>query len=664
MAKKDITGKLLRAEDEAMAMINGALAILQKFPQLNEAEPYLNQMDFRMNPFQLLLQLFKNTAGYDYVINLISKYIAYVVPELEVAVRGLILTTLRNMLSCSVNPLMTADFLREGITFTVDEIDLLDTLRYSPFDQKVGKYFYFGTEELQSVDDLKFCNDMDAFIWYVINRSNQRCVWKSPQYRNPEKYGPLDPETYQERTKKGDGIITLDFYEKAINAIDADGNPYKMQRPYNNCLHVFIGDARGMLALESDLSTAETNLSKKEREIEKVNEELENIGYDLDEIYDEQQKLEEQLANEEITQDEYGLANKKLESKKKKKEKKEKELNNILSKSKTKKQEFQAEIALYKRKIKSDLKEIFGSFQAGRNYYTMHPLIEFNIDYMMSLRFFDKKVLTARLIDVLLGLPKFEASFSWKRELVKSEVRKMVSMIAESDDITVSDCFFTFSNDDYDAMSRQAELKKAGLISVNGNEIGGEEIDVESLLSNLNGITPGASNETIQSVIKGTLTEMSGYVTNTNYTRVRKVDIQFGLIEYFLDSLCYALVSAVLSPKTYLLILINLKVLGRGTDFSLEQFLQAFKNLIVQLIRTIRDMLLNYLVNELMKIVEQLAKEVMNKLVIEQAEYYAILLKRCIDCFKRRRNDLDFTLDDIEHADIYNDDSEPANAEC
>ena len=141
--------------------------------------------------------------------------------------------------------------------------------------------------------------------------------------------------------------------------------------------------------------------------------------------------------------------------------------------------------------------------------------------------------------------------------------------------------------------------------------------------------------------------------------------VQMNLIEDLLNSLAYVIVCSVLSPKVYLLLLINLKIIGRETNFDLEGFIGQYKQLIAELIRAIRDQLLNYLMREIMIIIGDLVKEVTLKLSVEQARYYARLIKKLIDCFRRHGRGLDFNIDNVDYADILpSEEEEPKNNEC
>lgn len=665
-----------QTKNEALGIINAALAILNKFPQLNEADFALDA-NFSLNPFPFLLELLKTTAGYNAVIELVSKWIATCLPVAEAAMKVYLITQLKDILSCSVNPFFTKEILRDGVTFNIREIDLMGTLCYCPLDGAVGKNFYFGTEGML-IDDLPRCDDMDALIWFMINRANDRYVWKIKKNRLTQAL--YDFKSYEDengkikegvKAKKSDGILTFEYYENSINVRDAYGNDMFLKRPYRNCLHVFIGDARVTSAVTNNLREHEENLLKQENAIIDNTNDLEELTWELSDIDYLIDETEQQLANNEITQEEYESKIKIYKEQKKKKKKEISKTKNALAEAYGFKKNIQYEIGKDVKELGVALREGLGDIspldmflKKDSNYYFGHTIIEFNIDYIMSLKFFDEKTLTARLIDSLVGALSIDLSLSYQQQLVRNEVRKMVSMVIEGDDVTVSDCFFTFSNDDYNTMSEQAELRKAGLLSMDGEE-NNVQIDVENLMASLNEITPDASKETVQTVIEGALREISGDINEVTPGVITDgFDYNFNFLEKLLNNLCFALVSTVLSPKVILLLMINLKIMGKEHDFNLEEFIGKYKQLIIGLISMIKDMLLDWLVKELMKIVGMLAKEIATKLAVEQAMYFKRLIDKLIACFKSNRGILDFNLDKVNYADILPSEEEPADAEC
>lgn len=738
--------KIKRIKDRTIATIDAALSILNRFPDLEDSNVNLS-FGTSTNPFTLLMDLFKSTAGYNELIRIIAVFISKSLPAVEIAVKTLLITKLKDIISCSVNPFLTDDILRNGVIFNINEIDLIDTFRYSPFDKKVGQFYYFGvfneeeyydeqtrTFKKRSIpiipDDLVKCDDMNALLWYMINRANKRYVWKPTKYRHDDEFRPDYPRVdggyeeqnkvdkdrmediyyktplqeltqaleggeinqkdfeikkaelekkwsefklnFRQKLKKEDGIVTFEFREKSVDLVDAYGNTYMQQTPYNNILHVFIGDVREKSTpLIQNIVEQQRLLAENEKEQEIYKDKIENKQTEIDLLKQNFIELDEALAGGELNNEEYAKELKKLNEKL---DYLRSDLEKFVKNQKrlyAAKHRFEHEIANIKSELETARDQYFPFLDSAnhRNYYYGKTLIEFNIDYIWSLKLFDAKSLTARLLDCLTGMLTIDLNLSYKQQLVKNEVSKMVRMISESDDIVVSDCFFSFSNDDYDTMSRQAELRKAGLLTFNGDELSAVKINAEDILSHLNEIDDNASQEKIQSIIEGSLTEISKQLTNTNYEMNDKVNfgIQMNFIENILNSLAYTLVMSVLSPKVYLLLLINLKIIGRESNFNLEEFLGQYKQLIADLIRSIRDQLLEYLQRELMMLIGDLVKELTIKLTLEQAEYHTRLIKKLIDCFKRwKRNntDIDFNIDDVDYSDIYEEIEEPKNDEC
>lgn len=656
-------------KSDALATIDAAMAIVNKYPDLGEADTDLS-FDTSTNPFSLLMDLFKKTEGYNKLISVLAKYISYELPILEAAVKGILISKLKDIISCSVNPFFTQEILRNGIVFNTEEIDISDVLKYSPFDEQVGKYFYFGTEEAKLPEDLTRCDDMDAFIWFIINKANRRYSWKPKKNRLDNEFRDDYPTTdNEEKLKKEDGIITLEYYERSQNLRDAYGEDYALQTPYNNCLHVFIGDVREKRTnLMNELHTKETELYEKDEETKLFANKIEIKEYELSILEDEKILLEEKLVNNEIDEKEYKKQYKKLDNKIKSLQREINLLTDLQEAAYGMKQRFLYEIGDIKSQLEDTRDQYFPFLNPNknRNYYYGKSLIEFNIDYIMSLTFFEEKSLTARLLDALTSVLTIDLHLSYKQQLIKNEVKKMVTMINESDDLVISDCFFTFSNDDYDAMTRQAELRKAGLLTVNGDETSAVKVNAQDILANLNEINQNTTKETIQSVIEGTITNITKELSNTEYEQKDKVNfgVQMNLIENLLNSLAYVIVCCVLSPKVYLLLLINLRIIGRETNFNLEGFIGQYKQLIADLIRSIRDQILDYLMREIMIIIGDLVKEVTLKLSIEQARYYSRLIAKLISCFKKHGRNLDFNVDNVDYSDIYKEIEEPKNDEC
>lgn len=639
-----------QVKDDALAVINAALTILDKFPSLNSTNTLLS-LDTSTNPFTFLMDAFKNTAGYDALIRILSNFIVYGLDAVEIAVKGILMSNVKNLISCSINPYIPDDLLREGIVFDLRQLDITDLLQTCPTDPKIGQYFYFGCEEMTKPDDTRFSEDFNAVLWYMKNRAIKREVWKNERVNEENGERPA----LGTKDEKIDGIITLEYNERAMGIKDALGNGMSIQTPFNNSIHVFIGNTD---YVDKDNQYKEP-LDVKTNEIVQAQEELENLQSDLTEKQNEMADLSASLLLQTITYDEYMQQYLALNA----------EINNIQNNINVKNKEI-TDLNTEYYNILDEYHEFLGKPRNYKpieeNYYYHKTLIEFNYDYITSLKLFDSKVVAAQLLDQLTGLLNIHLNLSYARQLIKNETLKMVQDIVESDDLVVSDCFFTFSNADYDAMLQKAEMNRSGLFSVNGEENSTVKIDPSTILDSLNGISQSATQQEMQSIIEGSLTEISGTISDTSYEETGKVNfgVRMNFIENLMNHLACVITLSVLSPKVYLLILINLKTLGRETNFNLQDFMAMFKQLIASIIRSVRDQLIQYLVNELMKLLSDLASAVAAKIAVEQAEYYARLIKRLIDCFRKRSNTLDFDIDTVKHADIIQEEEQPKNAEC
>ena len=641
-----------QVKDDALAVINGALTIIDKFPNLNSTNTLLS-MDTSTNPFTFLMDAFKNTAGYDTLIRILSNFIVYELDAVELAVKGILMSNVKNLISCSINPYIPDDLLREGIVFDLRQLDITDLLQTCPTDPKIGQYFYFGCEEMTKPDDTRLSKDFNAVLWYMKNRATKREVWKNERVNKENGERPAKDE----KDEKIDGIITLEYNERAMGIKDALGNGMSIQTPFNNSIHVFIGNTDF-----TNSNNLQKDLDAKANDIKITQEELENLQSELTKKQNEIADLSTSLLVQTITYDEYMqqylALNTEIDNIQKEISKKNEKIHSLND-------EYYEKLNSYKQFLESpDIKYK----PIEKNYYYHKTLIEFNYDYITSLKLFDSKVVAAQLLDQLTGLLNIHLNLSYARQLIKNETLKMVRDIVESDDLVVSDCFFTFSNADYDAMLQKAEMNRSGLFSINGEENSAVKIDPSTILDSLNGISQSATQQEMQSIIEGSLTEISGTISDTSYEQTDKVNfgVRMNFIENLMNHLACVITLSVLSPKVYLLILINLKTLGRETNFNLQDFIAMFKQLIASIIRSVRDQLIQYLVNELMKLLSDLASTVATKMAVEQAAYYARLIKRLIDCFSRKRDNrtLDFNIDRVEHADIIQEEEQPKNAEC
>ena len=173
---------LKAVKDEALATINAALTILDKYPQLDETST-MASISLSSNPFSFLIDLLKSVRGYDFIIELISGFIGGYLPMLEATVKGILITNLKDMLTCSLNPFITKELLLNGIVLELRRLDLMGMFRFSPLDKQTGKFYYFGCEDVYA------WNELSNKVW------NERVAVR--KLNDPQTYQDINQSPYE-----------------------------------------------------------------------------------------------------------------------------------------------------------------------------------------------------------------------------------------------------------------------------------------------------------------------------------------------------------------------------------------------------------------------------------------------------------------------------------
>lgn len=743
-----------QVKNEALSIIDAALAILNKFPDLNSSEQSLS-LNLSTNPFAFLLELFKTTAGYNYLIRILSSFLWIGIPPLEVAIKGIILTNLRNLLTCSINPFITEDLIRDGVVFNVGQLDITDTLRhsplassnYTPIYEKDGftpkrdsqgnilynksphrrEFYYFGCENMTIPDEVKYSRDMNALLWYMRNRANQREVWGQKE-ENRDRLEQV-ADAAHEKYKKADGIITLDYHERSNSLLYSSGGPQSIQTPMNDCLQVFIGNVQQL-----PTSTEETpgdrkpdkSLQTRQKRIESAAAEIANIrakastmrsnmltemvGLKKEKKKDEYKVLEHILdVLDKYFYIEREKPNRKIkvtfETKPAKADEILKELERAIKEYKSFYEKLEkCRVSIDKsqtgvtdedveNKLKKQLKHpvysdkpknfdintnnlitltqqllSYNTYcyktreiefpQPWQNYYYNRTIMEFDFDYIMSVKLFDYRVLTVTLIDQIIGGLSVNLDLTAKEYLIREEIKEMVNRVLQTDDLVVDECFFTFDNDSYNKMLQKAEMKHAGLTPIDGSSTP-TKFNVDEILETLSSQNIDSEQAgSVETAIEGALSNLSG-VRNELGKFEEGTSLTFNadfawsnILDQLLDNLAYSIVSSLLTPKVQLLYMYNLKLLGQNPTLNLEAMFAQYSQLITSLIRAVRDQIITFLVKELQKLLADIARAVALKISMEQARYYMELIRKIIACFSLNGAQGDWTMDNVQHADI------------
>lgn len=303
-------------------------------------------------------------------------------------------------------------------------------------------------------------------------------------------------------------------------------------------------------------------------------------------------------------------------------------------------------------------------------------IFEFNNDYINSVKLFDPKVVAAQLVDNLCGCLSFTAGYSVDQLYVKGQVAQIVKRIIDAPDTQVDDCWFSFSNDEYDELLRQATLQHSGLYPFSGDTLSASSIDPSTLLSGLSGMSSAATLQEQTSVIKNTILDVAGQLGSPGVVSATdRFSFRLNIVERLIQNLCGVIIMSILSPKVYLLFIINSKFMGRldgpgsikDVPTYFQEFLRSSGALLAQIVHSVKEeilqSLLDFVLEQLRPLAAQLTSEIARETIRNYQELLAQLLQ-CISLFGRNGNGtgVDNTIDNVDYADIIPQETEPVNA--
>lgn len=308
--------------------------------------------------------------------------------------------------------------------------------------------------------------------------------------------------------------------------------------------------------------------------------------------------------------------------------------------------------------------QLIGNGDLSTVLYECYPKLtvyEFNYDYLMSQQLFDPTVVASRLMTSLItmkynnsigltfdGISKTETAYQMR-------ISEIVKNIVESTAYEVSDCFYTFSNDRYNEMLNDAELKRSQQYPFNDNGLSTSTPNASDFSEILNEYRDNASLQENVDVFTRAFNKVTADITK-EVLPTDKYKINFNIITEALKTLTSILVESLITPKVILLFEINRRMIGNeGEIVDIEDLLKSLNGLIVAIVKELRDLILQELINFVMKFLLELLSVIKDEIIKEQLEYYRKLMKLLWEAcaFKAsHRKNLDSELDHVDYADI------------
>lgn len=624
------------------------------------------------NPIRFLLDILSRIGvTTDELREWLTTLLVTVVPAMELAVKAALLTNLKNMVSCSTDPRIPNKYRKlhkaatdyntsqeYGIDISLESIDFFNKLSINPLSEE-GKNWYFGLNDVTDVYKFARAEDFDAFLWFVMHKGHFPNSFKVTNFEDTFDGATIEPSsatllnaftlTYTGNTKstifpgntfvKGSSGHTISLcidstYDKdnyivgnTLVPVSDDWNSVNWyvrnayqftrnmgfgggnNRDYNKEHAIFnLQFLDQATSTDSPLTGLVNNkfrftiLPKPYIHVPNIDNgeppwRFKKLLFDADGNYDLNGKY---TISEQKETDVDGKYCSILDGAIK-----------IYYKS--------GDVVIVNKNI---VKENLFECYKGLTIY------EFNYDYVMSLKLFDAKVIATTLLNAFQNLHiavdlDFELPnpLKQKSEQLQAEIKEIIKNIINSDDSSTEDCFFTFSNEKYDALLKNAEKKYANRNNVEKVvEILNEYDDNAELNEQINVLNRAITQVSVN--ISEGVDESDKQTANYNFT--------FNLIE----ELITILVECVLSPKVMMLMEVNETIMGgKWQKITPKDLIMAMRGIITSIAKEVRDLVLEELlkltIEELSPIIATLHSAIVKERFDSYVDVLNDLLRNC-----------------------------------
>jgi hypothetical protein len=696
-------------QQDAMATIDTAKAMVDKVLTIMEimiSSPSVS-LTFATNPIGFILQLLEHLGvTYEELRDYLANFLIFILPVLEVSIKAILLTNLKNMISCSVDPripekyrerLGCADSRVEGygIDISIESIDFLNKLSENPLSD-FGKDMYFGLEGIDNVYKFARAEDFDAFLWFVMHKG---------KFPSSSDFGSITGTIHGIGAKTISSPSILDAVEVTFTSDSPSsimlGNTFTYSTyphsPISMCIdrkyddkneivsNVLVPTSSNMCSVNwyvrrADYFTKNLGIGKKNFESRDFSKEIAicNLQY-LDtassNIYPSNGlvnnivkftiKPKPFIHIPDITKGEkpWGFVPLLFDSQG------NYDINGkytvAFEQGQTPTPTYDDTSAKYtingveisinikSGKVtanKDDVKKVLIECYKGLTVY------EFNYDFVMGMKLFDAKVMATTLLDTLVNTRLgINLSIGKKHQEATDKIKEIIKNIINSDDSSVEDCYFSFDNEKYDQLLRLSEERRAKQYNF-GNSTN-TSATFEEVRDILKEYDDASTLEEQVDVISRAITQASVTISD-GVNESDKYGVQFGFVFDLIENLVLAIVNAVLTPKVLMLLEVNRQIMGGNWEaFTIEDLLEAMQGIIVMIIKEVRDLIIQELLKLVLKYLEPLKEMIESIILREQIENYteAIndIIRNCpVIWFSFGNQDLETKLDTVDYADI------------
>ena len=294
-------------------------------------------------------------------------------------------------------------------------------------------------------------------------------------------------------------------------------------------------------------------------------------------------------------------------------------------------------------------------------------LYQFNKEYLNSIRIFNPKVILTYMLETLFGF-RLNADIQWGDDLLSKKIEAIVRHeIENADDMEINDCFYSFSNEEYDEMLNETIRRKYQAKQYGSANNPYAKIDVNDVISQLDKINDSATpnnerTKMIEKLVDNVTVTPSSEKFGTATQLV--IDWNGSWWKEMLVAFIMPIVKSVLTPQVMLLFIINFKELGlinlkeiKNSDDILAFLIQKMLGVIVGIVRYVKDMFVNMILDFVKEKLLPLIVQVKVLRIKEMMEAWLLLLAEAINMylgFKKLfgAKKIIQSIDEVDYADI------------
>lgn len=682
-----------KEQQETTALIDTAKAMMDKVLTIMELSLGASSVSVNLtsNPMQYLMKLLRASGVTDETLKDFITYILLgALPALEISIKAVLLTNLKNLISCSTDPRIPEQYRkmhvapgdsqtgqRRGINVDIQAIDMFQKLSVSPLSD-AGRQYYFGLEGVQNVYQFARADDMDAFLWFVKNKGKFPAASKistmadfSGSTIGAESITPSDATLFSafelafKDTSPSKVLLGNTFMysgDSRIYSICAESKYDDTDNIIHNTLLPVSDDQTsvnwyirradqlaknigiGWNSKKSKTSTKTGRDFSKERAICNIQYEDNVLDGPLNGLVSDKFIFailpKPYVHIPDIGHGEPPWRFKKILFN----DKGELDPNGKLTLAGIPIEKYKdGDIIISggtgnnKYQLKLDVNSGTISFVEGtskekmvKNIVECYPgltVYEFNYDYVMGMKLFDAKTIATQLFNTLMDIRLgIGTEINFGNLEINDGIKDIIREIINSDDSEVNDCYFSFNNSKYSALMRQAEIRRA-----NANDTrAGVRAAYDDLVNTISEFDENATLNEQKETLTRAINSASAMATE-GVDETDKVTVEFNFVSDLIENLIQAIVYSIMSPKVLMLLDINEQLMGgKWTKFTVRDLLSSMRGIIIGIINEVRDFVLQELLKLLMNQLQPLIELMSSLIAREQIEDYVDAINEII----------------------------------